>query len=119
MINTVTIPWPPKECSPNARVHRMVLAKAKAAYKDVCYLLAKESKMQAPDYQPLVCVEFFPPDKRRRDVDNALASIKAGIDGIAQAIGIDDSNFKEYRLSMKKQGGSKTGYVIVTLKGSE
>ena len=36
---------------------------------------------------------FSPPDKRRRDVDNMLASMKASLDGIALAIGCDDVEF--------------------------
>jgi hypothetical protein len=39
-------------------------------------------------------VNFYKPDKRHRDDDNVMASGKAMIDGIAQAIGIDDKNFK-------------------------
>lgn len=118
MSNTVTLPWPPKECSPNARVHHMVQAKAKASYRKLCFLETKAQKMQAPNFKPVVHVEFYPPNKRRRDLDNCLASLKAGIDGMAQAIGIDDSHFTEYRLSMKSGGhvGGK-GYVVVTLRG--
>lgn len=36
---------------------------------------------------------FSPPDKRRRDIDNMLASMKASLDGIALAIGCDDVEF--------------------------
>ena len=36
---------------------------------------------------------FHPPDKRKRDVDNVIASLKALIDGLADAWGIDDSEF--------------------------
>lgn len=110
MTNTVTLPWPPRECSLNARVHHMMLHKAKGRYKDMCYWLAKKAQLQSPQ-SPVVSIDFFPPDRRRRDVDNVLASCKAGIDGIAQAVGIDDSNFRDYRLSMKEQVG---GYVVVT-----
>jgi crossover junction endodeoxyribonuclease RusA len=39
-------------------------------------------------------VTFNPPNKRRRDVDGVIASLKACIDGIADAIGLDDSMFR-------------------------
>ncbi len=38
-------------------------------------------------------ITFHPPDERRRDLDNCLASIKLGLDGIAEALGIDDRHF--------------------------
>lgn len=41
-----------------------------------------------------VKLTFRPADKRRRDVDNCIASMKAALDGIASALKADDSNFK-------------------------
>ena len=38
-------------------------------------------------------ITFCPPCRRKRDLDNALASIKAGLDGIADVIGVDDSKW--------------------------
>lgn len=118
--NSVILPWFPKECSPNARVHHMVLARAKASYMDLCFQETKAQKMQAPDFKPMVHVEFYPPNKRRRDLDNCLASLKAGIDGMAKAIGIDDCHFTEYRLFMKSGSHVRgKGYVVVTLLSQE
>ena len=39
-------------------------------------------------------ITFIMPDKRRRDRDNLLASSKCTLDGIAQALGVDDNNFE-------------------------
>lgn len=39
-------------------------------------------------------IAFHWPDKRRRDDDNAIASIKAYKDGIADALGMDDWNLR-------------------------
>lgn len=36
---------------------------------------------------------FFPPDRRARDEDNLIASLKSSLDGIAQALRIDDRCF--------------------------
>ena len=41
---TLTLPWPPKELSPNARQHWSKLAKAKKAYRDACAWTAKEQE---------------------------------------------------------------------------
>lgn len=40
-----------------------------------------------------LAIEFLPPDRRRRDADNLLASCKGLLDGIADALAIDDSKF--------------------------
>jgi crossover junction endodeoxyribonuclease RusA len=48
-----------------------------------------------PEGAPLrVTLKIYPPDKRRRDWDNIVASLKSGLDGIADALGIDDSRFR-------------------------
>lgn len=39
-------------------------------------------------------ITFVQSDKRHRDLDNLLAAIKAKIDGISKAIGIDDKYFE-------------------------
>jgi len=46
-----------------------------------------------PDGRLDLWVDFYPPDCRRRDDDGMLASFKAARDGLAQALGIDDSRF--------------------------
>lgn len=93
-MNTVSLPWPPKELSPNARVHWAKLAKAKKQYRQVAFWLAKEAKLQAPAKELIrVDLTFFAPTKHARDRDNLLASMKAGLDGLADALGIDDQCF--------------------------
>jgi crossover junction endodeoxyribonuclease RusA len=41
-----------------------------------------------------VMLKVYPPDQRRRDWDNVIASLKSGLDGIADALAIDDSRFR-------------------------
>jgi Holliday junction resolvase RusA-like endonuclease len=38
-------------------------------------------------------VTFYPPDRRRRDDDNMIASFKSARDGLADALGVDDRCF--------------------------
>lgn len=38
-------------------------------------------------------ITFAPPDRQRRDLDNMLASIKAGLDGLSQVLEVDDSRW--------------------------
>lgn len=41
-----------------------------------------------------VSLTFLPPDRRRRDLDNLIASMKSGLDVLADALGVDDNRFK-------------------------
>ena len=56
-------------------------------------------------------ITFVMPDKRRRDRDNLLASIKGDLDGIASALGIDDDNFEP--MTICRRYGNQPGSVIV------
>ena len=87
----ITFPWPPKVLNPNSRSHWAVKAKAVKQYRDSCVWIAKGVHMLRPDGPAILSLTFCPPDKRRRDDDNCISSFKAGRDGIAEALGIDDS----------------------------
>lgn len=91
----ITLNWPDRVLSPNARCHWSVKAKAAKAYRRDAGWLAKASgdKIEVGRELVYVHVYFFPPDKRRRDLDGMLSSIKAGLDGIADALGVDDHSF--------------------------
>ena len=91
----ITLPWPPKELSPNARCHWRKSAPIRAKYRQDCYLMAKASGLQAPDGdgQILWVVEFIRPDRRHYDDDNLLGRIKALRDGVADALGVNDRRF--------------------------
>ena len=87
---------PPPEVSPNARVHWQVRANATRDYKAMVTLLAKEAisntKFEYPFENAVIGFVFAVPDKRRRDLDNAISSSKAIIDAIVSAgIIVDDS----------------------------
>lgn len=89
----MNIPWPPSILSPNNRSHWAKKHKHKSKYKSDCYYLAKQNTPTL-DNNISLAITFHPPDNRKRDMDNMLASIKAGLDGIAQAWGVDDSRFR-------------------------
>lgn len=93
----VDLPWPAKELSPNARQHWAAAAKAKKAYRARCKLLGQASGLSlVPQVAQAVRVHltFVPPDRRARDWDNLLASMKSGLDGLADAMGVDDSKWR-------------------------
>ena len=94
----VTLPWPPSELNPNQsqKIHWAKKNRIAQDYKAACWWLCKSAKLKAPstDGKIHVWLDFYPPDRRRRDEDNAIASMKHGLDGVAKAIGVDDSRFK-------------------------
>lgn len=110
MAQTITLPWPPKELSPNARVHWSKLSRAKKAYRVACAWHAKAQgarKVQADALH--LTLTFHAPTRRAYDLDNALARLKSGLDGLADVLGVDDSR---WTLTIAK-GGTVGGFVKV------
>lgn len=91
---TIFLPWPDKKLSPNGRFHWSKIARAKKAAKRTAHYLVLEAgigKINATSVN--VKLSFYPPSKRHYDADNLIASHKAALDGISDAIGVDDSKF--------------------------
>ena len=96
----ITLPWPSKVLSPNARVHWRTKANAAATFRELAYYTASmapaDQRMHLREAKALkLTLTFLPPDKRRRDLDNLGASLKAALDGICHACKIDDSLIRE------------------------
>ena len=90
----IELPWPNRVLSPNAREHHFTVARAKKKAKADAWALAREAVGRSRFAAPVsVVVTFCPPDNRARDLDNMIASFKAYQDGVAQAIGVDDSQW--------------------------
>jgi len=95
---TVVLPWPDKRLHPNARCHWSRKATATSVAREQGFLTGivaglKRAKLP-PDTKLEFTPVFFPPDRRKRDDDGLVSSLKAYRDGIADAAGIDDSNFR-------------------------
>lgn len=109
----IELPWPHRDLSPNARVHFRAKAAATKAYREQAYWLTKASDLIAPDEGNIALrIDFHPPDKRRRDLDNMLASIKGGIDGIADGLGVNDQRFGFW---LSREAPVKGGRVVVSI----
>jgi len=92
---SITLPWPHKALSPNTPIHWAAKAKHKKAARMTGYMLARQAGITLdPEAKPLVTLTFVPPDRRARDRDNMLASLKSHLDGVADAIGCDDSRWR-------------------------
>jgi crossover junction endodeoxyribonuclease RusA len=114
----LALSWPAPGLSPNARLHWAKKAKlTKAARKDawVTALAVRRRLPALGDGAINLDVEFCPPDHRRRDRDNLIASMKAANDGIADALGVDDSKFiTTYSIGEPVKGGA----VLVTVRSA-
>lgn len=109
------VEWPPKQLSPNARGHWSVKSRYARRYRAACHARAHNARLNAlaagvklqADHQFSLSLVFCPPDRRKRDDDNLVAAFKSGRDGIADALGIDDSQFvTTFRIGEAKKGGA-------------
>ena len=97
---TVELPWPSADLSPNARIHYMAHARAKKTAKNHAWGWTKAAMgplgIAAKSWIGPVAVNitFHPEMNRARDLDNMQARMKAALDGMALALGIDDTHFR-------------------------
>jgi crossover junction endodeoxyribonuclease RusA len=72
---TVTLGWPSRALSPNARSHWATLARAKKAARIEGFYAATSGLLPDDAVSVSIQVTFIPPNARRRDLDNLIASI--------------------------------------------
>lgn len=118
---TVRLPWPDPGLSPNARLHFRKVAELKRGARHAARMLT----LEALNVRPLpfgakdrlaVKAVYCPPDHRRRDLfENMPASIKAHIDGVFDALEVNDN---QVRRAVGEWGDVDRGdgYVLLTLE---
>jgi crossover junction endodeoxyribonuclease RusA len=95
---TITLPLPPRELNPNARCHWAKKAKAVKEYRRRAWALARKAMRTPPRWKEAEArAVFYWPDRRRRDRDNAQASLKAAWDGITDAGMLEDDSGLTHR----------------------
>lgn len=93
-MTVISLPWPPRALSSNgSHGHWRSKAEARRRYRRDAYYAAREAKVQ-PCPGAVLTFTYHPPDARRRDVQNMPSTLKAAIDGIADAMGHDDHGFR-------------------------
>ncbi len=85
--------WPSPALSSNARGHWSKKAKAVRAYRLEAWAVAKNRMVPHWPHATLTFT-FYPPDRQRRDAQNLPHMMKPVIDGIADAVGVDDHGFR-------------------------
>lgn len=118
MIGPITLPFPSRFLSPNARVHwTKKSGEAKRHRKAAWALTLAALKGDKPDWKAVkMTLAFHPPNRHHYDADNLLARSKSQIDGIADALGMDDNKFS-FAFSVGEP--IKGGAVIVTIQNGE
>ena len=112
----IILPWPTKDLSPNARGHWAVKARAKKAYRALCAWQAKSQGMTRSDAKRLhLKITFVPPNRRARDLDNMLASLKSGLDGLCDVLGVDDS---KWSIEISKADDRIGGFVEIEVNAA-
>lgn len=87
------LPYPPSELNPNKRLHWGAKTKIRSAEKQMGFTLASRYKGKLNGNIPL-SLTFHASTNRSYDLDNALASCKAAIDGLAAGLGVNDKQFQ-------------------------
>ena len=114
----IALDFPPRDLFPNraSGKHWASLYKTKSEYRESSTWLAKG---QLKDWrhngnQIKLTLIFEMPDKRWRDADNCLAAAKAGMDGLADALMVNDRMFNP--IQVVRMLGKKPGKLIIQLE---
>ena len=113
----IVLGWPPSDLSPNKRLHWTKLAAAKKQYRKDCETVSREQlkKFKLTNLPEKLVLEmtFIPPDRRNYDRDNLVARMKSGIDGVSDALRINDKRFNTVISTMDTD--SLGGFVCIRI----
>ncbi|MBR8654213.1 hypothetical protein KDH83_13005 [Achromobacter sp. Marseille-Q0513] len=116
---TIRLPWPDTSLMANRKggKHWGSTHAAKVRARDAAFFAAKEAlgrNSLTADSQTPVSITWVAPNRIRRDLDGLLSAEKPRLDGIAAALGIDDSQFRPITLD-RALDAEKKGFVLVEI----
>ena len=100
----IELPLPPKELHAHAKGHWRTKTAATKRCRELARVVAMDCRLEKK-YNALMHYRFYFPDRRRRDLANAVHSCKPYIDGIVDAGVIEDDDWTHLSI------GSVRGYV--------
>jgi Holliday junction resolvase RusA-like endonuclease len=110
---------PDRTLNPNAKPHYMELARAKRAAGDLTmFLVLEQGKPAKPYKRAHISVTWIAGDKRRRDEDNLIASLKPYIDKLVTVGVIEDDSVRHVTYTFKYMYGRK-GYYNTIIEVTE
>jgi crossover junction endodeoxyribonuclease RusA len=86
---------------------RVVISKEGKKYKDVVKIMTRH--VRPTEENVSIRIEVYPPDRRRRDIDNVLKALLDSLNGVVYH---DDSQIHHLEVSKKER--QPNGLVIVT-----
>lgn len=91
----ISLSWPPKELFVDDRIHLAEKTRMTKKYRTSAFYAARLSGENV-NHGGLIDlhITFRPPDRRKIDSNGCLNAIKAGFDGISDALGADVSRFR-------------------------
>ena len=117
------IPLPPAALHPNSRVHWRKKASVARKYRADVKLLTTVAirclsslHVTLPLKDATVFVTFSWPDKRRRDEDGAMASLKAAFDGLQDAGVVENDRDLHHLFASSGFGKRKDAGVLLAIK---
>jgi crossover junction endodeoxyribonuclease RusA len=117
----VVLPFPDRRLNPNSSKGKhwastVALRKAARVGAKLLALEAADGVKLAMEGELALTVTFVQPDRRNRDRDNLLAACKPMLDGIADALGVNDNQFEP--VTICREYGEKPGSVRVKISAS-
>lgn len=113
---TLQLPYPDPALSPNAsKRHWRAKQPAKQTAKTYGYYQAFPFRSMFAGVDVLqMSLTIYPPNKKRRDLDNVYASMKSILDGICDGLEIDDSQI--HKVTLEWGAVMKSGAIELALK---
>lgn len=115
----LTLPLPSPALNPNKRNHWAVTSTAKKVEREQAHALTLQwlgagRFYDKPTLGDHLKITYHLPGNRKRDADNLLAASKAAIDGMADALRINDNVFNPITVE-RVYGAEKPGFMLVEL----
>lgn len=111
-MTAITLPWPPAALSSNARSHWAQKARATKTYRRQAELCTLAAKPTVPAEGEIAMTIRFVPPNNRMDRANMPSMLKAGLDGVADGLKVNDRRFVP---SFEFAEPCKPGHVVITI----